>query len=87
MNYVIIKLSESKTTKGAVTYYVITEERGGGVSKRLMDDYGGGGGGWSCVDISKLVFVENEIVFKPSTFVLLKLIICFLYFRRFINLY
>ena len=25
MNYVIIKLSEIKTTKGAFTYYVITE--------------------------------------------------------------
>ena len=28
-DYVIIKLSESKTTKGAFTYYVITE--GGGL--------------------------------------------------------
>ena len=28
MNYVIIKLSESKTTKGAFIYYVITEGDG-----------------------------------------------------------
>ena len=27
--YVIIKLSESKTTKGAFTYYIITEGGGG----------------------------------------------------------
>ena len=27
--YVIIKLSESKTTKGAFTYHIITEEGGG----------------------------------------------------------
>ena len=40
----IIKLSESKTTKGASTYYIITE--GEGVSKILMHDYGGWGGGW-----------------------------------------
>ena len=44
VNYVIMKLSESKTTKGAFTYYVITE-RGGEVSKRLIHDYGGGKGG------------------------------------------
>ena len=30
LDYVIIKLSESKTTKGAFTYYIITE--GGGES-------------------------------------------------------
>ena len=35
LDYVIIKLSESKTAKGAFTYYIITE--GEGVSK---DDYG-----------------------------------------------
>ena len=29
LDYVIIKLSENKTTKGAFTYYVITERRGG----------------------------------------------------------
>ena len=48
LDYVIIKLSERKSTKGALTYYVITEGggRGGmGVSKRLMHDYGGGQGG------------------------------------------
>ena len=44
-NYVIIKLSESKTTKGAFTYYVITEGGGMGVSKLLMHDYGRGGAG------------------------------------------
>ena len=33
VNYVIMKLSESKTTKGTFTYYVITEGgRGGGGS-------------------------------------------------------
>ena len=29
LDYVIIKLSESKTTKGTFTYYVITEGEGG----------------------------------------------------------
>ena len=36
-----MKLSESKTTKGALTYYIITEGEGGG-SKLLMHDYGRG---------------------------------------------
>ena len=40
----IIKLSESKTTKGVSTYYIIRD--GEGVSKILMHDYGGWGGGW-----------------------------------------
>ena len=31
INYVIMKLSESKTTKGAFTYYVITEGGEGGL--------------------------------------------------------
>ena len=44
LDYVIIKLSESKTTNGAITYYIITEA-GRGVSKMLMHDYGGKGGG------------------------------------------
>ena len=44
LDYVIIKLSEIKTTKGAFTYYIITE--GEDVSKLLMHDYGGWGGGW-----------------------------------------
>ena len=35
--YVIIKLSESKPTKGAFTYYLIT--KGEGVPKVLMHDY------------------------------------------------
>ena len=29
LDYVIIKLSESKTAKGAFTYYIITEGGGG----------------------------------------------------------
>ena len=57
-----MKLSESKTTKGVLTYHVITD--GGGVSKRLMHDYGGGGVGWPCDDISRYVFLQSEIVFK-----------------------
>ena len=28
LDYVVIKLSESKTTKGAFTYYISTERRG-----------------------------------------------------------
>ena len=39
-----MKLSESKTTKGAFTCYVIIEG-GRDVSKRLMHNYGGGEGG------------------------------------------
>ena len=46
---------------------------------------GEGEGGWSCVEISKEVFLQNEIVFKLSSVILLKLI-CF-YVRLFINLY
>ena len=34
LDYVIIKLSESRTTKGGLTYYVITEGKGG-VSEML----------------------------------------------------
>ena len=45
-----MKLSESKTTKGAFTYYIITE--GEGVSRMLMHDYGEWGVGWPCDDIS-----------------------------------
>ena len=48
LDYVIIKLSESKTTKEAFTYYIITE----GVSKMLVHDYEGWGGGWPCDDVS-----------------------------------
>ena len=29
LDYVIIKLSENKATKGVFTHYIITEERGG----------------------------------------------------------
>ena len=36
LDYVIITLSEIKTTKGAFTYYIITE--GEVVSKMLMHD-------------------------------------------------
>ena len=43
LDYVIIKLSESKATKGAFAYYIITER--GGVSKMLMYDYEGDGEG------------------------------------------
>ena len=51
LDYVIIKLSESKTTMGAFTSH---NHRGGGegVSKMLMHDYGGGWG-WPCDDTSK----------------------------------
>ena len=52
LDYAIIKLSESKTIKGAFTDYVITEGEGG-ISQRLIHDYGAEGGGWPCVDISK----------------------------------
>ena len=48
--YIIIKLSESKTSKGRFTNYIITET--GGVPKMLMYDYGGWGGDWPCDDIS-----------------------------------
>ena len=37
----IIKLSESKTNKGAFTYHIIAEG-GRGVSKMPTHDYGGG---------------------------------------------
>ena len=43
LDYVIIKLSETKTNKGAFTYCSVTEG-GGGVSKLLRHDYGGGEG-------------------------------------------
>ena len=52
LNYLIIKLSESKTPKGAFTNYVNRREAGR-VSKMLMRDYGGGGGGWPCDHIRK----------------------------------
>ena len=45
VNYVIMKLSESKTTKGTFTYYVITE--GEGTYKKLMHDCRGGEVGWT----------------------------------------
>ena len=56
INYVIIKLSESKTTNGAFTYYVITEgevKGGGGSLKYLCMIVGEGEAGWPCDDISK----------------------------------
>ena len=40
LDYVIIKLPESKTTKGEFTYYIITEGGEAEVSKMLMHDYG-----------------------------------------------
>ena len=45
LDYVIIKLSENKTTKGAFTYYIITEE-GGGSLKCLCMIMTEGEGGW-----------------------------------------
>ena len=36
LDYVIITLSEIKTTKGAFTYYIITGGRGGGGVKNLI---------------------------------------------------
>ena len=50
VNYVIMKLSESKTTKGTFTYYVITDG-GGGVSLCMIT--GEGEGDWPYDDISK----------------------------------
>ena len=50
LDYVIIKLSESKTTKGAFAYY--KSQKGEGVSKMFMNDFGELGGGWPCDDIS-----------------------------------
>ena len=44
LDYVIIKLSKSKTTKGVFTYYIITEGGEG--------DYGRWGGGSPCDDLS-----------------------------------
>ena len=41
----IIKLSESKTNKGAFTYYIIAEGGGGGSLKCLRMTMGEGGGG------------------------------------------
>ena len=43
LDYAIMKLSESKTNKGAFTYYVIAKG-GRRVSKMLIHDHGGGGG-------------------------------------------
>ena len=48
-----MKLSESKTTKGAATYYIIREEEGK-VSKMLMHDYVGGEVGRPYPEISNL---------------------------------
>ena len=43
LDYVIIKSSEIKRTKGAFTYYIITE--GGGVPNMPIHDCGDGGEG------------------------------------------
>ena len=51
LDYVIIKLSESKTTKGVFTYYII-REGGRGIMGDGEGDYGRWGGGWPCDDIS-----------------------------------
>ena len=48
LDYVIVKLSESETTKGVFSHYIITE----GVSKMLMHDYGGWEGCCPFDDIS-----------------------------------
>ena len=57
LDYVIIKLSERKSTKGALTYYVITEGGGRGGWESLkglcMIMEGDREGGWPCYDISK----------------------------------
>ena len=52
VNYVIIKLSESITTKRAFTYYVITEGGEGSLKclGMIMEE---GKGGWPCDDIRK----------------------------------
>ena len=44
LDYVIIKLSETKTTKGEFTCNHRGVRGGVEVSKRLKHDYGGGGG-------------------------------------------
>ena len=45
-----MKLSERKTTKGALS------QKGEGISNMLMYDYGGGREGWPSDDISNVSF-------------------------------
>ena len=66
MNYVIIQLSGSKTTKGAFTYYVITE---GGFLKCLCMILGRGRR-VGLVMTEENAFLQSEIVFKLSPVVL-----------------
>ena len=53
LDHVIIKLSESKTTKGAFIYYIITEGEGGSLNCLCMIMGEERGKGWLCDDISK----------------------------------
>ena len=52
INYIIITLSEYKTTKGALTYYIIT--KGEGLSKMLMEN--GEGVGFVMTDANKIFY-------------------------------
>ena len=76
LDYAIIKLSESKTTKGGFKYCIITE-RGGGSLKCLCMIMGEGRElalWWH----KQICFLQSEIVVKLSPLALLKIVICFL---------
>ena len=60
---IIIKLSESKTTKGTFTYYIITEE-GKGSLKGLCMTMGEGEGVGLVMTYANKFFLQIEIVFK-----------------------
>ena len=70
INYVIIKLSERKTTKGEFTCYVITGGRG--VFKMIIHDYGGGGEGMALWWNKKVSFLTKWNNFQTINWCFIK---------------